>query len=419
MWDSIPLCVKDDTTDKWYKRLRGDEIIASGGTGSRTGETGVSGSARRVPGVSRVFAYRSLRSRIRVQDVTGMETSRIVRGLFFALLLFAFAYPTALIVEPFLTYILAAFLLAFLFWPLHQWLAPRVGNGVSAFALVVTAVTLVGAALGMLVLSLPTDAAALSRAIEETLMQTRFEQRFEQITGVKVPLQSTLAGLPRRIADMVVGDIPELISAATDAFLGTVLLLFLFYYLLKDGETFVAWIRQTLPLGADTTEELLSSASTTTWAVLKGHVFIAVIQGIVAGIGLLVVGISNVVFWTMVMMFLELFPVVGVAGVLAPTALYLAFTDRLLASGFIVVYGLTAVAVVDDYLRALVVDRESALHSAAVIVGVFGGVYAFGVMGLFYGPVVLGLFQALIRLFRENYVEEEAGDTGNGESHGE
>jgi len=144
-----------------------------------------------------------------------------------------------------------------------------------------------------------------------------------------------------------------------------------------------------------------------------------VIQGIVAGIGLLIVGISNVVFWTMVMVVLELFPVVGVAGVLAPAALYLALTDRLLAAGFIVVYGLTAVAVVDDYLRALVVDRESSLHSAAVIVGVFGGVYAFGVMGLFYGPVVLGLFQALIRLFSENYVEEEAGDAGNGESRGE
>jgi len=252
-------------------------------------------------------------------------------------------------------------------------------------------------------LSLPANAAVLSREFERVLTQTQIERQVERVLGRDVPFSSVLADLPNRGVELVVGDLSTIVGAAIDAFLGIALLLFLLYYLLKDGDELVAWVTSMAPLRAETTEEIVREAHVSTWAVLKGHVFIAVAQGAIAGIGLLVVGIPNVVFWTVVMMFLELFPVVGVVGVLGPAVVYLAFADRLLAAAFLAVYGLTAVAVVDDYLRAYVVDRESSMHSAVVLVGVFGGVYAFGVMGLFYGPIVLGLAQTLVRLFDENY----------------
>lgn len=333
-----------------------------------------------------------------------------VRTAFFGLLLAVATVLVFLVVVPFVTYLLAALLLAFLLYPLHRRLSSRVDDRLSALALVSGAVGALGAFVAVLVVTLPADASALSRGVRQGTDGT-LQRRLEESLGVDLPVEAALADAPGRVAELLVGDLSGIVSAAVDAFLGAILLVFLVYYLLVDGAELVAWVTDVMPLEEEMAADLRDEVHATTWAVLKGHVFIAVVQGIVAGFGLFVVGIPNVVFWTVVMAFLELFPVVGVAGVLGPAVLFLVLVDRLLAAGFLALYGLTAVAVVDDYLRAFVVDRESSLHSATILVGVFGGVYAFGVMGLFYGPIVLGVFQTLVRLFDENY----AADAGNGE----
>ncbi|WP_177213386.1 AI-2E family transporter [Halopelagius inordinatus] len=334
-----------------------------------------------------------------------IRSSIDARSVFFTVLLAFFALLVAAIIEPFLSYLLGVILLAFVLFPLQERLEPRLGAQISALVLVASAISATALAVAAMVMAIPTDPSRVTRTIENELARGEFQRQLEGALGVELPLQSFLANAPRRVAEFLVGDISNLVSATTDLFIGVLLLVFSLYYLLKDGDQFVEWVKRMLPLDAAITEELIDEANATTWAVLKGHVFVAVVQGVVAGAGLFAVGISNVVFWTAVMMFLALLPIVGVAAVLGPAALYLFLDGRILAAVFLTVYALTAVALVDDYLRAYVVDRGSSLHSAVILVGVFGGVYAFGVMGLFYGPIVIGLFKRLVRLFNENYVE--------------
>ncbi|AHG04949.1 hypothetical protein HALDL1_16125 [Halobacterium sp. DL1] len=325
------------------------------------------------------------------------------RKLFFGLLLAVFGLLVAQLLQPFLTFLLAALLFAFVLAPLQRRLAPEIGDGPAAFALVVGAALAVAAPVAILVRTLPADVSSVSRTVQDLFTRRRIDQRLDRLLGVDVPVESLVSDVPRQLGDILVGDISTLVSGATHAFLGLVLLVFLLYYLLKDGDRLVAWIRDVTPLDDDVQQALFDGAAETTWAVLKGHVLVAFVQGVVAGVGLFVVGIPHVVFWTAVMMVVELFPVVGVAAVLGPAVIYLGLTNRLLEAGFLLVYGLTAVAVVDDLLRAKVVGRGSELHSGTVLLGVFSGVYVFGVMGLFYGPIVVGFFKQLVVLFEENY----------------
>ncbi|WP_255766694.1 AI-2E family transporter [Haladaptatus halobius] len=206
----------------------------------------------------------------------------------------------------------------------------------------------------------------------------------------------------------------RLASAATDrtsrfvrsglhAVLGLLLLLFLLYYLLKDGDEFVRWAKRVTPLARPVQDELYVEAEDATWAVLKGHVFVAIVQGFVSGIGLFVAGVPNAVFWTVVMMFLAMVPIIGVAPVLGGATVYLLTLSRPLAAVLLVVYGMTVVAATDDYLRALVIDRASSLHSATVLVGVFGAAYLFGAIGLFVGPIILALSKATVEVFADYY----------------
>ncbi|WP_436925743.1 AI-2E family transporter [Halosimplex amylolyticum] len=340
-----------------------------------------------------------------------MVRSETLRVGFFVALLAVFTYLLVLIVRPFLTALLTALLLAVLLAPAQRRLAPRVGEKVAAIALVAISLAAVAAAGAILVVAAPSGLTDLSTVLERFPAGNEAERRIENLFGIEVPLDSIVESVPQRVAELLFGDVSMLVNATTDLFLGAVLFLFVLYYLLVDGEHLIEWIESRLPLDDQTTDELHEEAYQTTWAVLKGHVFVAVVQGAVAAVGLFVVGIPDVLFWAFVMMVFELFPVIGVAGVLGPAAVYLGLQNRLLAAAFLVVYGLTAVAVVDDYLRARVVDRGSSLHSGTILVGVFGGVYAFGVMGLFYGPIVVGLFKTLARIFDEQYVHGSASET--------
>jgi len=334
-----------------------------------------------------------------------VDEQRGLRIGFFAILLAIFAYLAWLIVRPFLPFVLAAILLAVSLEPLHRRLARHIDARLSAGLLVTAALTVTVSVIAVLVAALPVNADDLATAIREIPATRDIERLLADTLGLQVELETFLAQAPGRFADLLLGDLTGIFGAAIDLSLGVLLFVFLLYYLIESGDGLLAWVERVFPLDDNTAQVLIDEARGTTWAVLKSHVLIAIIQALVAAVGLLVVGIPNLVFWTVVMMIVGLMPIVGVAAVLGPAFLYLLFVDRLLAAVFLGIWGMTIVAVVDDYLRAYFVDRESSLHTGVILVGVLGGVYAFGVMGLFYGPIVLGLFQAMIRLFNDQYVD--------------
>lgn len=328
-----------------------------------------------------------------------------VRGLFFAFVLAALTVLAALVVEPFLTYLLAALLLAFVLYPLQRRLEGVIGPTVSALVLVTASVTAVVGITALFAVTIPTGTEAVTEGVEQIPALEAVQEELERILGVSVPVQSLLADASQQVGSFAAERASGVLGFAVHSFVGLALLVFVVYYLLKDGDDFFSWVERTAPLEPDVQDRLVEEATEVTWAVVRGHALVAVVQGIVAGLGLFVVGIPNVVFWTLVMIVLAFLPIVGVAVVLAPAFIYLLVVGQILRAAFLVIYGVTAVTLIDDYLRAIVVDRQSSLHSAIILVGVFGGVYVFGVMGLFFGPIVLGLFTAAVTVFDQYYAQ--------------
>ena len=320
---------------------------------------------------------------------------------FAAILVGTLAVLSILVVEPFLSYLLGAMLLAFTLWPLQRRLAPRVGEQVTALALVGFAFVLIVVPVSLLVTVGVTQIESLPTSVDELPAFQPIQKQLEARLGIEI------APLIDRLIETVTSGIAErtssVASASIHAFVGVLLLVFLLYYLLKDGDTLVSWVKQVTPLPKDVQDALYEEAEVATWAVLKGHVFVAIVQGFVSGLGLFVLGIPNATFWTIVMMFLAIVPIVGVAPVLGGAIIYLMAQGRLLEAGLLFVYGMTAVAVVDDYLRALVIDKESSLHSGVILLGVLGAVYFIGAIGLFVGPIILALFKATVEVFSEYY----------------
>ena len=341
-----------------------------------------------------------------------------VRTGFFALIVIVLGAVGFLIVAPFLQYVLAAALLAFILYPAHERLAPRVGPRISAGLL--TIVAFVAAIVPIVVFSV----IILSTAVEylERVEGTDVEELIDSVRTVLVDdfgmdpsavdeLEAAVADEFEAVlysgAEAILGEIVALVNTLIHTSFGLMLLVFVLYYFLVDGQRFLAWTGQVTPLNGDVQDELFDEIETVTWAVVQSHLLVAIVEGILGGIGLYLVGISNVAFWTVVMIVVSILPVVGVWLVWAPAVGYLLLTGDLLGGLFLLAYGVAVLSVVDNYLRAYFVDRGSDLHPATVLVGVLGGIYLLGVLGLFLGPILLAVFKASLTVFSRNWNDVE------------
>ena len=125
----------------------------------------------------------------------------------------------------------------------------------------------------------------------------------------------------------------------------------------------------------------------------------ALIQGILTAVGFTFFGIPNATLWGSVAAITALIPGIGTALVLLPAILYLYFSGETLFAVGLLLWGMTAVGLVDNFLGPKLVERGMRLHPFLILLSVLGGVGFFGPLGFLLGPLVLSLLFALIEIY--------------------
>ena len=325
------------------------------------------------------------------------------KGLLLALVAALLALAVAFVL-PFLQYFLLAVLLAYVLVPVQRRLETRTSSRIAAAGTVLGATVVLLLPFLVVVRSTAAEATALVQRVQSgDLTLAVFEEYIRKFAGVEIDLESAVQSVASGIGTGDLDSLVGVLGTVTHMVVGLGLALFLLYYFLKDRRSFFSWLRRTVPLSDDVQDELYTEIDDIMRGVLVGHVLIAVFQGVIAGLGLVAVGIPNALFWTVVMVVLALLPIVGSFLVWGPAVVYLLATSRPLAAVFLFVYGTIVVGVSDDYLRPIVVDRYARVNPTVVILGVFGGLYAIGVMGLFFGPVILGSLRATLDVYAREY----------------
>lgn len=325
----------------------------------------------------------------------------------FLLLTIAVSSLLALLVFlPFVEYIIASALLGYVLYPFKQRLEPYVGNRIASFIPIVFAFLLLVVPITFASVVVVQDAVEVTRNIDETTLDfTTIEDTIREYTGETVDISEYVTSAGQRFARALVGSLSQVFGLVSRVLLGTTLFVFLLYYVLKDGEGFVDWSKAASPLPPDITDRLYDRLGEMTQAVVYGHLLVALVQAVLTGAGLVAVGVPNPLFWTFIMVFLGILPIVGVFLVWGPASVYLAATGEVGAGVALAVYGVSIVGLSDNYLRSYLVDRDTGLNPGVVLVGVLGGVYAMGIIGLFVGPVILGAFSATVAVYKNNYAE--------------
>jgi len=299
---------------------------------------------------------------------------------------------TFLLLYQYLTVILGAILLAYLLGPAQRWIGPKLGDRVTAVGLILTTTVLVVVPVillfGVAITGL-TDLADRLVGEDGTTLSTANEL-LQQVYGADFQIESSVVDYVRsgQVAQLLQTAL-ETIGGLSSAFISLTILLLLTYFLLVRGEELIEWTRSLVPLPAAQREELIEKADDLLYAIVFGNVAVAVVDGVLVGIGLYLTGFSGVLFWTIIAIFVALIPLVGSMIVWVPAAVYLGLTGEPIAAVFLFAYGGVFIGAVDNFLRPYVGAKQADLNPAFFIVGVFTGLALIGVMGLFFGPVVL------------------------------
>lgn len=183
------------------------------------------------------------------------------------------------------------------------------------------------------------------------------------------------------------------------------LMLYLLFFIFKDGERLLRYLSRTLPLGDKRENLLFKKFVITVRAIFKGTILIALIQGILGGALFYLVGIEAIFLWTVVMVILAIIPAVGPAFLLVPAGIIFILAGSL-GFGILLLAGATGISILDNILRPLLVSKDLKIHDALITLSIFGGLVIFGMNGLIIGPVILVLFLLFWDFFREEYREE-------------
>jgi predicted PurR-regulated permease PerM len=171
-------------------------------------------------------------------------------------------------------------------------------------------------------------------------------------------------------------------------------MLYLLFFLLLDGEGLMHSIHRAVPLGAQVQQRLYRNFVTVVRSTVKGNVIVAAIQGVLGGLALMVLGIPGALLWGVVMAVLSLLPAVGAALVWGPIAIYLFANGELVRGLSLLAFGTLVIGLVDNLLRPMLVSKQTRMPDYVVLTSTIGGMTLFGANGFVVGPVLAALFIA-------------------------
>lgn len=336
---------------------------------------------------------------------------------FFLLMLIAVTLLFGWVLEPFWGAVFWACALSVIFYPLQQWLLQHLSPRRGLMALITLACS-------VLVVVLPLLAIGASFAQEGISFYGRLQSGevdpAKMIDAVKSAFPAAVSTLQNvgidtdnlrlKITEFAMGTSKVLASEmlaigqnAAGLFLNIGLMLYLAFFLLRDGQKLLHLLVEALPLGDEREHLLFAKFAEVTRATVKGNLVVAVVQGTLGGIIFFALDIPAPVLWGVVMTFLSLLPAIGAALVWLPVALYLYATGQWLPATVLVAYGAIVIGLADNILRPLLVGRDTKLPDYLVLFSTLGGISLFGINGFVLGPVVAALFLVFWQIFMAEF----------------
>jgi len=334
-----------------------------------------------------------------------MQTKIIERYFFFGLLLATFIF-TFLIFSPFWIVLVLGICFAIALHPVHDWMMRKgLPNGLSSFLTVLLfTIVLVGPILGIGAIVFNQSQNLYQSAIEGNNINT-FITSIDTYANKILPDGVSFDAHQKAtdLIKLITNNITNIFTSTLSAFFSFTLMLLAVFFFLKDGTRWKKDIVKLSPLADSDDRKILERLELSVNGVIKGYLLIAVVQGLLMGVGLSIFGVQNAALWGVVAAVSSLIPMVGTAFVSVPAIIFLFVTGSTGAAVGMLIWSVVVVGTVDNFLSPMVISGKTNIPPLLILFSVLGGISLMGPIGVLMGPLAISLLYTLVSIYKHEF----------------
>jgi len=242
----------------------------------------------------------------------------------------------------------------------------------------------------------------------QTLDVTKFISQILPTSSdqVRRELISVVSNFVGNIASTTLNSLAKLLIDLPNVLLNLAVIIFVFFFTLRDHDKFKEFFSGLSPIKKEKEKILIEQFRDITSSIIFGYIIIGIIQGIATGLGLLVFGVPQALLLTFFAIFASMLPMIGPWLVWIPVVIYLLVVDRTGAAIGFAIYSALFVSSLDNILRPYIVSRKTGVSPVIVLVGMIGGLFVFGILGIILGPLILSYLIIFLKAYKDRTLSE-------------
>ncbi len=349
-------------------------------------------------------------------EVSAALPRQVVVAAFLVVLLFLL-YQTGALLAPFVSALAWAGIIALITYPLYRRLRGLLGGRsglaaalmtLAAFVLIVIpAVLMLTALVAQLI-----DLGHATLAFVQSGRWTELQGRLQASPVGRALASPLLAGLDlramitqgiRNMTASVAGQLGGLLRDALVFAVNLVIMLFSLFFLYRDGQDYYRGLMDVLPFPQAQKVSIAERLRLTFSAIVNGVFLVALLQGVMAGIGFALFGVPYSIAWGAVTFVMALLPMIGAAGVWLPAVAWLYFHGHTGAATGLAIWSGLLVSLPDNFLKPLLIGSRTRLPTFFLFLGLLGGLAVYGFLGILIGPLIVTALAAFLEIYQTEY----------------
>lgn len=342
-----------------------------------------------------------------------MSLSRVVEYVFFFGLLVLSGYMVWQIMSPFLSALALAAVIVTISSPLYHKIRPYMPRQSKSLAAFLS--TIIVFVVGILPIVLMT-----TLVVNEIV---DFYQEMDSVEGltittisasIETQIQRVVPDFEINIADQIRLSAEWFTGNLASIFTGTITTFFLFFialiasfYFFRDGKELLELVVKASPLPDDEDQEILDRMGRAVRAVATGTLLVALIQAVLATLGMLVAGVDRAILLGGLVAIAAMIPGIGTGVIMFPVVIILFLSGNIVPAVGLLIWSVMAVGLVDNFIGPQLMSRGNNMHPFIILISVLGGLSLFGPIGFLIGPVVVTLFLVLLEIYNHYIVQEQ------------
>ena len=215
---------------------------------------------------------------------------------------------------------------------------------------------------------------------------------------------SVIHNFATNATNTLVNSLSKLIINFPIIVLHLIVVFFTFFFIIRDKDQFVIYVKNLLPFERHIKEKLFKSSRDITFSVIYGQVAIGALQGLIVGTGFFIFGVNNALLLTLLAVIAGIFPIIGTTIVWLPVVIYLFIAGNAFTAVGITFFGVIS-NFIDNIIRPIFVSRLTKMHPLPILIGMIGGFLFFGIIGFILGPLIIAYVFIMIEIYRGKQIE--------------